>query len=132
MAEKQFDIRLRTLDFSIALLKFIDTLQYKPLFQPVIKQLLSSGTSIGANVHESKAGSTTKDYVHFLNIALKSSNETQYWFELLEKGMGLKSTGLTELKNESIELSNILASMIIKIKEKQKINSNELKTNDNK
>ncbi len=47
------------------------------------KQLLRSGTSIGANIWEAEYAQSKADFVHKLSIALKEANETSYWFELL-------------------------------------------------
>jgi four helix bundle protein len=49
------------------------------------KQLLRSGTSIGANVEEAIAGLTRKDFIYKINIAAKEARETRYWLRLLEK-----------------------------------------------
>mgnify|MGYP000869971896 FL=1 len=47
------------------------------------KQLLRSGTSIGANVRESEHAQSKADFIHKLSIALKEANETEYWLDLL-------------------------------------------------
>ena len=49
------------------------------------KQILRAGTSIGANVRESKNAQTDPDYLTKMNIALKEADETQYWLEILRK-----------------------------------------------
>jgi four helix bundle protein len=52
------------------------------------KQLLRSGTSIGANIRESEHAQSKADFIHKLSIALKEANETEYWLDLLyEKNM---------------------------------------------
>ena len=49
------------------------------------KQLLRSGTSVGANIRESEHGQSKADFIHKLFISLKEANETEYWIELLHK-----------------------------------------------
>ena len=49
------------------------------------KQLLKSGTSIGANIEEAQAAESKKDFIHKTSIALKEARETKYWLLLLEK-----------------------------------------------
>ena len=48
------------------------------------KQILRSGTSIGANIHEAVASESKKDFIHKLSIAVKESRETSYWLNLLK------------------------------------------------
>ena len=49
------------------------------------KQLLRNGTSIGANIREAQFGSSKKDFLHKMRIALKEANETEYWLALLKE-----------------------------------------------
>jgi len=73
------------------------------------KQLLKSGTSIGASVREAQYGQSTADFISKLTIALKESNETEYWLLLL-KGSSLLSI---EIAQEMILLNKELLRMII-------------------
>jgi four helix bundle protein len=50
----------------------------------IARQLLKSGTSVGANVRESQRGVSTRDFKHKLGIALKEAEETQYWLEIID------------------------------------------------
>jgi four helix bundle protein len=63
--------------------QFISTAKYDRIYFSIFDQLLRSGTSIGANIVEGKAGSSTKDFRNFYTIALKSANETKYWLCLI-------------------------------------------------
>ena len=82
-AEKPYNIRHRCFHFSKEVLKFIEQCKYQRIHYSIFEQLLRSATSIGANVVEGGSGSTKKDFVHFLHIALKSANETKYWLCLI-------------------------------------------------
>lgn len=81
------------------------------------KQVLRSGTSIGANINEALGGVGTKDFQHKLSIALKEANETEYWLKLLK----FSETAETEiLLNEFIEIRKILTSIILTSKSNNK------------
>jgi four helix bundle protein len=81
------------------------------------KQVLRSGTSIGANINEALGGVSTKDFQHKLSIALKEANETEYWIKLLK----FSETAETEiLLNEIIEIRKILTSIILTSKSNNK------------
>ena len=57
----------------------------KEIKHPLINQVLRSGTSIGANIHEAQYGNSKADFIAKLHIALKEANETKYWLILLNK-----------------------------------------------
>lgn len=66
------------------------------------KQLLRSGTSIGANVHEGVASESKKDFIHKLNIALKEANETSYWLNLLKDSSYINADTFKSLHQKCI------------------------------
>lgn len=103
---------------SILLLKSFQQSEYAT--QIIIKQLIRSSTSIGANVVEAQASPTRKDFSNFINHALKSSNETRYWLALLRDTTSdsNKSNKMSELLIEAKEISNILGSTIKKLRSK--------------
>jgi four helix bundle protein len=80
------------------------------------KQLLRSGTSIGANTRESKNAQSKKDFLNKLNIALKEADETGYWLELLYKTDFLTQEEYTSINNDNSELIKILTTIIKKLK----------------
>lgn len=72
----------RSLDFAVAIIELVKDLKQKK--ETVISnQIGRSGTSIGANIHEARYAHSKADFVAKLQIALKESNETAYWLELL-------------------------------------------------
>ena len=81
------------------------------------KQLLRSGTSIGANTRESKNAQSRKDFLTKLSIALKEADETEYWLELLYKTEYLDETEYRSIQKDTSELIKILTSIIRKLKE---------------
>lgn len=76
------------------------------------KQLLKSGTSIGANVRESEHAESKADFIHKLSIALKEANETSYWLELLKATGYLENSDYLGLKNDVNEILRLLISII--------------------
>lgn len=76
------------------------------------KQLLKSGTAIGALIREAEHVESKADFLHKMNIALKEANETEYWLLLLSEGDYLNKELYTELSNECNELIRLLASIV--------------------
>lgn len=74
------------------------------------RQLLRSGTSIGANVNEATAAMSKKEFIAKMSIASKEARETKYWLLLLEKG-SLVNIDCTELLKESDSIINILLQL---------------------
>ena len=76
------------------------------------KQILSSGTAIGALVREAEQAESRKDFIHKLSIALKEASETEYWLELLHKTKYVDDTLFTSTHNDVVELLKLLTSII--------------------
>ncbi len=76
------------------------------------KQLLRSGTSIGANVAEAEQAQSTPDFVSKMGIALKEASETKYWIRLLASTSYLTEAEAASIFNDSVELEKILVSII--------------------
>ena len=77
----------------------------------ISKQLLKSGTSIGANVIEGEYAQSKKDFLHKMNIALKEAAETEFWIKQL-RDSNLYGDHWDTLLNECIEISKILNSIV--------------------
>jgi four helix bundle protein len=82
------------------------------------KQILRSGTSIGANIHEATASESKKDFVHKLGIALKETRETSCWLSLLKDSDYITTEQFSKLNNECNEITRILNSIILTTKER--------------
>lgn len=76
------------------------------------KQLLKSGTSIGALIREAEHAESKADFIHKLSISLKEANETLYWIELLEATRFLEGRNSVKLKNEAEEVLKILVKIL--------------------
>lgn len=81
------------------------------------KQLLRSGTSIGANVCEGLNAQSRKDFISKLNIALKEASETDYWLDVIHSAEYFTDQEYDSLKADNDELLKILISTIKKTKE---------------
>ena len=84
--------------------------------QAIYKQILRSGTSISANVHESEFAQSPSDFASKLHIALKEANETMNWLNLLHDTDILDDKGFESLANDCNEVISLLVSSIKTIK----------------
>ena len=81
-------------------------------------QLLRSGTSVGANIHEAQYAQGTKDFISKFEIALKECNESEYWLELLFEINSLSEQDFKRFKKDCIELRRMLVSSVTTLKNK--------------
>ena len=82
------------------------------------KQILRSGTSIGANLAESVCAMTEKDFVAKVYIALKEAEETMYWLDLLKEAKFIDTKSYTSMFNDCQEIAKILTKTIKTIQSK--------------
>ncbi len=76
------------------------------------KQLLKSGTSIGANVEEALAGQSRADFLSKMSIASKEARETNYWLRLLRDSKILETATLADMLLEAEEIRNMLTAIV--------------------
>jgi four helix bundle protein len=76
------------------------------------KQMLRSGTAIGALIREAQYGQSPLDFIHKLSIALKEANETQYWLELLKDSEYIDESVFSSINDDCLELIKLLTSSI--------------------
>ena len=76
------------------------------------KQLLRSGTAIGALIREAEHAESKADFLHKMNIALKEANEAEYWLLLLNEGKLLDDARYKVIREDCIELIRLLASIV--------------------
>lgn len=96
----QYDLGLRTFEFSKRLIRFLKTLSKDHLDQTVVTQAIRSGTSIGANYREADGGESKKDFLHKIGICKKEAKETLYWLGLIKEGLNINTTELDWLVDE--------------------------------
>jgi four helix bundle protein len=119
--KSKMDIKKRTYLYALSIIKFIDQLNKSDLsVQVLARQLIRSGTSIGANVIEGQASTSKKEFTNFLNYSLKSAKESKFWLVLLRDSDKAKRESVNSLLSEAGELANILASSVLTLKGKRK------------
>ena len=101
----------KSYDFALRIIKLYKYLQNKKEFI-LSKQLLRSGTAVGALIRESKFAQSKPDFINKLSIALKEANETSYWLSLLKDSNYIEEKHFTSIHNDSEELIKLLVSTI--------------------
>ncbi len=115
-AELQKKLLERTFNFSERLIKTVVKLPNNSVNLILRKQVIRSGTSIGANYREACEAESSKDFVHKIRISKKESRETEYWLELILRTNSSSINILQDLVSESIEFTKIFSSIINKFK----------------
>ena len=110
-------IRERSFAFALKIITLYKVLTEEKEYV-LSKQLLRSGTSIGANVEESTAAQSVNDFVHKLSIASKEARETKYWLMLLQQSH-LVDYDYSSYLEDIEEIINILTSIIKTMQEKK-------------
>jgi four helix bundle protein len=109
--EKRNVIKEKSFLFAIEIVSIYKVLAERKEFV-LSKQVLRSGTSIGANVRESEHAQSKADFIHKLSISLKEANETEYWLDLLYETKYITQIEFENIKPKIIELLKLLTSII--------------------
>lgn len=102
----------KSFDYALKVIKLSRELNQKKEFI-LSKQLLRSGTSVGANAREANNAPTKKDFIYKLTISQKECDESLYWLELLHQSNYIEEDRFNELRNLAEEQLKILKSIII-------------------
>ncbi|NLW48463.1 MAG: four helix bundle protein [Firmicutes bacterium] len=105
------------MEFAVEIVKLYQYLVDKKKEYVLSKQLLRSGTSVGANVREAKFAQSRKDFVSKMNIALKEVGETEYWLELLQRTGYLDESETKKIITDCIEIKKIIHAIVKTTKE---------------
>lgn len=108
----------RAVTLSKKTIHLIDKFPKKQSSSIISAQLLRAVTSVPANIIEAQAGSSRKDFINYINHALKSANESIYWFDLINEIDTTLKIEADSLKNETSEIARILGSTINKLRKK--------------
>src|SRR2546423_1584789 len=114
------DLETRTTAFALRIVKLFSALPKTTEAQVLGKQLLRSGTSIGAHYREAKRAKSNSDFISKIEGALQELDETCYWLELIEKSGIISARRLASLRTEAVELTRILVTAVKRVKEKMK------------
>lgn len=116
--ENKSIISAKTFEFALQIIElYVQLIEEKEFV--ISKQLLRSGTSIGANVEEANAGFSKKDFIYKMSIASKEARETRYWLLLLEKS-NLTKVPIEDYIDEVNHIINILTKIVKTSMEKEK------------
>lgn len=108
--KKENIIQTKSFEFALIIIKLYTQL-VKEKEYVISKQLLRSGTSIGANIEEALAGFSKKDFLYKMSISSKEARETRYWLRLL-KHSELSDINLTSYLQDIEQIINILTSIV--------------------
>ena len=109
-----------TKKFALRIIKMYTYLKEDKKEYVLSKQVLRSGTSIGANVRESIYAQSRADFVSKMSIALKESSETEYWIELLHESGFIDDKTFDSIYDDNSKISATLINIIKKTKESEK------------
>ncbi|MEQ9297069.1 MAG: four helix bundle protein [Cyclobacteriaceae bacterium] len=107
--EKENVIVKLSLEFALKIISYTEELEEKRKYV-IARQLLKSGTSIGANIRESQNAESRNDFIHKLKVAAKEADETEYWLLLCDQSSGYPST--THLQTELLAIRKVLSKII--------------------
>ena len=105
-------LKTKSFDFALKVILTYKEIVKKHKEYVLSKQLLRSGTSIGAMIREAEYAQSKADFISKLSIGLKESNESEYWIQLLQKSGYLSSDRMAELIEENRELTSMLVASI--------------------
>lgn len=105
-------LKTKSYAFALRVVKLYKYLAFETKEFVLSKQILKSGTSIGANVVEGNRGQSKSDFVHKLSIALKEADETEYWLNLLRDGDFITAAQADSLLADCLELQKMLVASI--------------------
>ena len=110
----------KSIIFASRIIKLHDFLIKNKKGLPIAKQIIRSGTSIGANINEANYGQSPADFISKLHIALKETAETEYWIKLLYMSEYIDEKMYNSLLEDCLEIKRILISSINTAKANQK------------
>ena len=112
---------IKAKDFAVEIVKLCRSIKEEKRESVLTNQLIRSGTSVGANIHESKYAHGTADFISKMQIALKECYESEYWLELLNRTGYIPDNQYKKLQNECGSVRRMLISSINTVKKNNKI-----------
>lgn len=105
-------LQTKSFAFAVSIVGLYKQLRVEQRETVLSKQLLRSGTAIGALVREAEQAESKADFIHKLAIALKEANETEYWLALLHETRYLEADVFSAIHRDVVELLKLLTSII--------------------
>ena len=112
MNQRSNPVKEKSFTFAVRVVKLAKYLQTEKKEYVLSKQVLRSGTAIGALVREAEHAESKADFTHKMSIALKEANETLYWLDLLHETDYLTDPSHTSIHADSEELIKLLVSIV--------------------
>lgn len=109
---KESLIAKRSFQFSLIVIQITKSLDKSYEIIIIIKQLIRSVTSIGANIEEALGANSKKEFTHCMNIAKKEARETLYWLRLLHELVNKKNQQIRDAMEENQQIINILTKIV--------------------
>jgi len=122
MGEKENIIRERTYNFALRIIRLVGKLPKRTEGFVLGKQVLKSGTSVGANVEEAIAAISREEFIYKMSVALKEARETSYWLRLIKDSGLLPASKMEAIIQEAEEIKKILGSIVKTSRRKGKEN----------
>ena len=114
------DLSARTKDFALRIIRLYESLPKSTAAQVLGRQVLRSGTSVGAHYREASRGRSTAEFISKLEVGLQELEETSYWLELLVDGGFVPKSRLADLLDEANQLNAMLTASAKTIKSKKR------------
>jgi len=112
-------LKQKCFQFSIDIIHFAKLLNFDTINQILLRQLIRSATSVGANIVEAFGSGTKKGFLNFFSIAYKSAKETLYWLYIFRETKIGSQKELEKLIKQCSELNKMIAASILTIKGKR-------------
>lgn len=110
----------RAKDFAVKIINICREIKQNHRESVLTNQLMRSGTSVGANIHESKYANSTTDFIYKMQLALKECYESEYWLELLNRTGYINDEEYKKIINECGQIRRMLISSINTVKQNNK------------
>lgn len=112
-SRKRYDLEDRTARFGEAIIEFAKTIPQNPVNNPLISQIVRSGTSIGANYMEADGSESKRDFQHKIALCKKEAKETKHWLRMMATGSPNRKDECRKLFMEAQELTLIFSSILL-------------------
>ena len=116
---RQSVLKTKSYEFAVRMVRLCYFLQENKREYIISKQIIRSGTSVGASIREAEFAQSNLDYIHKFSISLKEANETQYWLDLLKDSDFLEYNMYESLNSDCKEIISMLVTTIKTLKAKK-------------
>jgi four helix bundle protein len=107
----KFELETRTRDFALSVLSLTQRIRRTPASDVLVRQLVRSATSVGANYREANRAESRQDFIHKIALVEKEASETCYWIELVEASGLVQPEAAREIRSEAAELLAIFTTV---------------------